>query len=157
MERGDGKGDPGIKGELLVEEDAVGQGQSLEVGDRVLEDVLLLHEEEEVVDEVTQELDEVLATVDLDGGEVLNYTLIDGKLRTLSQELELFRGDGKDLQVLFVGWPLHLHLHLLQRILADLLDFLTRDCLTLDLLGGERMIYDAAWLGRWLGLGLLHR
>ena len=155
MERGAGKGDPGIKGELLVEEDVVGQGQSLEVGDRVLEDVLLLHEEEEVVDEVTQELDEVLATVDLDGGEVLIYTLIDGKLRTLSQELELFRGDGKDLQVLFVGWPLHLHL--LQRILADLLDFLTRDCLTLDLLGGERMIYDAAWLGRWLGLGLLHR
>ena len=155
MERGAGKGEPGIKGELLVEEDVVGQGQSLEVGDRVLEDVLLLHEEEEVVDEVTQELDEVLATVDLDGGEVLNYTLIDGKLRTLSQELELFRGDGKDLQALFVGWPLHLHL--LQRILADLLDFLTRDCLTLDLLGGERMIYDAAWLGRWLGLGLLHR
>ena len=103
MERGAGKGEPGIKGELLVEEDVVGIGQSLEVGDRVLEDVLLLHEEEEVVDEVMQELVEVFATVDLDGGEVLTYTLIDGKLRTLSQAIELIRGDGIDLQALFVG------------------------------------------------------
>ena len=103
MERGAGKGEPGIKGELLVEEDVVGIGQSLEVGDRVLEDVLLLHEEEEVVDEVMQELGEVFATVDLDGGEVLTYTLIDGKLRTLSQAIELIRGDGIDLQALFVG------------------------------------------------------
>ena len=102
MERGAGKGEPGIKGELLVEEDVVGLGQSLEVGDPVLEDVLLLHEEEEVADEVMQELDEVLATVDLDGGEVLTYTLIDGKLRTLSQAIELFCGDGNDLQALFV-------------------------------------------------------
>ena len=132
MERGAGKGEPGIKGELLVEEDVVGLGQSLEVGDPVLEDVLLLHEEEEVADEVMQELDEVLATVDLDGGEVVSYTLLDGKLRTLYQAFELFRGDGKDLQ----AWPLHLHL--LQRMLAGLLDFLIRDCLTLDLLGGYR-------------------
>jgi hypothetical protein len=133
VERGAGKGEPGIKVELLVEEDVVGIGQSLEVGDPVLEDVLLLHEEEEMVDEVMQELDEVFATVDLDGGEVVTYTILDGKLRNLSQAFELFRGDGKDLQALFLGCPLHLHL--LQRILAGHLDFLTRDYLTLDLLG----------------------
>ena len=36
-----------------------------------------------MADEVVQELDEVLATVDLDGGEVVMYTILDGNLRTL--------------------------------------------------------------------------